>query len=30
VPQVLFHPFWRMGVAVRVAYGTLVDGIGSR
>ncbi len=27
VPQLPFHRFWRVGVAARVAYGSLLDGL---
>ena len=27
VTQVPFHRFWRVGVAARVAYGTVLDGL---
>jgi glycine/D-amino acid oxidase-like deaminating enzyme len=30
VPRVPFHRFWRIGVAARVAYGTLIDSLGRR
>jgi len=30
VPRVPLHRFWRLGVAARVAYGTLLDGLASR